>query len=327
MGGGAAWRAGGSVHSGAAERSGETVLSIDIGGTKTLVGIVSRSGEVLLEATQSTRCAGGDEIERALRFGCEFAASSSALALAPPLAVVAGVPEYVSAQGTVDSCEVLTWNRQPAEVLAEIVSESAAPGAQEQSHSRIPTAIGSDVRMGALGEARYGAGIGLPSFFYVSLGTGLSSAFVVDSVPWAGARGQAIALGEFAVAPGRNLERTSSGTALAERYAEATGEHVTGPEIVRRAAHGDAAAVNVLRSAGEALGDALADTTELLDPHGIVVGGGLGSAETPVMEAARDRYDLRTGRRPGAAPLLRAACGPRSALLGGAAAAWRLVGA
>lgn len=300
----------------------DTVLSIDIGGTKTLVGLVTRSGEVIREAVRPTRCAGGEEIERALRFGCEFAASSLRSA---PIAVVAGVPEYVTAGGLVDSCEVLSWRRQPAEALQEIVSKPGALVPNGPLGERIPTAIGSDVRLGALGEARHGAGSGLASFLYVSLGTGLSSAFVLDSVPWAGARGQAIALGEFAVAPGMNLERTSSGTAISERYAAATGERVTGQEIVSRAGRGDAAAAAVLNSAGEALGDALADATELLDPHGIVVGGGLGSADTPVMDAARARYEARTRRRPGAAPLLSAACGEQSALLGGAAAAWRLV--
>lgn len=322
----------GAVPTGSTAPSFDTVLSIDIGGTKTQVGIVSRSGEVLLEATRPTRERGDsagdrdaaetDEIERALRFGCAFAKSS---AFPAPRAVVAGVPEYVSVDGSVDSCEVLRWNRQPSEVLAELVSGLRPPAvASESRGTGAASGIESDVRLGALGEAAYGAARALDSFLYVSLGTGLSSTFVLGGTPWAGARGQAIALGEFAVSAGRNLEQTASGTALAERYAEAAGERVPGPEIVSRAARGDALAADVLRTAGEALGDALADTAELLDPHGIVVGGGLGAANTPVMVAARQRYRSRTDRRPGAAVLLTASCGARSALLGGAAAAWRL---
>lgn len=293
------------------------VLAVDIGGTKTLAGIVDRSGRVLAEAEQPTRQPGVDELDRAFRFACWFAAARDA---ARPLAVVAGVPEYVAADGTVSSCEVLNWERQPATTLAERAAECFAGQGGPPS-----VEVNSDVRLGALGESAYGAGRGLGSFLYVSLGTGLSSTLVIDGAPWAGARGQAIALGERVLEPGRNLEACASGTGLARRYADRTGDAVPGPEIVRRASAGDAEAAGILRTAGEALGDALADAVELLDPHAVIVGGGLGAAETPLMDAARARYGARAGRRPGAAELLIAACGKRSALLGAAAEAWRLV--
>ncbi|MFJ5154545.1 hypothetical protein ACIQCF_23755 [Streptomyces sp. NPDC088353] len=74
-------------------------------------------------------------------------------------ALGAGFPEYVDADVTLTSREVLARDVQPAAVLAA----EATPG--------LPVAVGSDVRCGALGAARHGVGGGVPDFFYVSLGT------------------------------------------------------------------------------------------------------------------------------------------------------------
>ena len=304
----------------------ERVLSVDIGGTKTLAALVARDGRILAEQEQTTRIPVGDEIARALAFGCALSDSEAEDDAvdggggedpAEPLAVVAGVPEYVDPAGEVTSDEVLRWDTAPSLALADL---AAARGIAAER-----TRIESDVRLGALGEGRYGAGRGLASFLYVSLGTGLSSTLVIDGSPWAGSRGQAIALGEKLLESGENLESVASGTGIERRYAEATGVRLRGPEIVRRFHAGDFAAAAVLESAGVSLGDALADATELLDLHAIVIGGGLGAADTPLMSAVRLRYRRRTERRAGAAAILRAECGRRSALLGGAAVAWDLV--
>lgn len=300
----------------------ERVLSVDVGGTKTLAALVARDGRILVEREQATRTSAGDEIARALAFGCAISGAEAADGgggggLSGPLAIVAGVPEYVDPTGRVTSDEVLRWDTAPSRVLSDL---AAGRGVAVER-----TRIESDVRLGAHGEGRYGAGRGLASFLYVSLGTGLSSTLVIDGTPWTGSRGQAIALGEKLLESGENLESVVSGTGVERRYAETTGMRLRGPEIVRRSYAGESAAAAVLESAGVALADALADATELLDPHAIVVGGGLGAADTPLMAAAVLRYRRRTERRAGAAEILRAECGKRSALLGGAAVAWDLV--
>ncbi|MFV0427734.1 MAG: ROK family protein [Beutenbergiaceae bacterium] len=281
------------------------VLSIDVGGTKTLAGIVDRSGAVLAEWTQATRVE-GDDVERVAAFVGDLARQHA------PLAIGAGFPEYVDS-GTLTSTEVLRWTRQPGEAIS---------AALEQAGIAVPVIIDSDVRLGALGEARYGAGQSAQSFLYVSLGTGLSSTFVMAGQPWPGARGEAIALGEFP-APNGNLEQFASGTAIAARYARLAGVETTGPAIGDAARHGDHHAVEVLRSAGDALGEALAQAVGLLDPQLVILGGGLGTAGTTLTERARERYQHRTQHRRGAASIVSAQCGHRSGLLGGAAAAWQ----
>lgn len=51
-----------------------------------------------------------------------------------------------------------------------------------------------------------------------------------------------------------------------------------GEDVTAAAAQGDEAAVRVVRSAGEALGNSVGFLVNVMDPEAIVVGGGLGSA-------------------------------------------------
>ncbi|MCB2177981.1 MAG: ROK family protein [Actinomycetales bacterium] len=291
----------------------EIIVSIDVGGTKTLVGAFDTSRRPLREWTCPT--AGDDHVGAAVTF-----AQSCVEQLGDGVrvaAVAAGFPEYVSADGRLTSHEVLTWGVQPHEALVSAFAELGTRPPQ--------CTVESDVRLGALGEAVDGAGRGVPSFWYVSLGTGLSSAFVIDGQVWPGARGEAIAFGEHAVpaAERANLEQYASGAGISARYRQATGVETDGRGVTARAADGDPVALSILELAGGALGDAVADIVDVLDPHAVVLGGGLGSARTILNRRAEERYAAREDRRPGSAPWIPAECGPRSGLVGGAVAAWR----
>lgn len=283
-----------------------TVISVDVGGTKTLIGAFDEDGSLRAEWTQPTR--GTDDDVEAM---VDFLARCLARIDHPITAVAAGFPEYVTPRGQLSSAEVLRWRRQPAQVLREALPEGVA------------ITIESDVRLGALGEATCGAGRGLASMLYVSLGTGLSSAWVVEGQVWPGARGEAIALGEHAVDGAANLEQFASGSGIAHRYLAGSGESVTGREVTARAAAGDLLAGKIVTSAGQALGDAIADIADVLDPQAVVLGGGLGAAATELTAVAQQVYERRHRRRPGPPPWVVATLGARSGLWGGAVAAHR----
>jgi len=301
---------------------GDFVISIDVGGTKSLVAIVDRHGRIISEWQQPTRFSAEDDVYEVVRFAracLDHVLANDKDEPSKIVAVAAGFPEYVSADGRLTSHEVLRWTEQPADALARAFVVGGAG---------IPIVVESDVRLGARGEATLGAGAHVPSNFYVSLGTGLSSVFVLDSHIWKGARGEAIALGEHTIStPGfANLESFCSGTAIESRYRAEAGEQLTGPEISDRAAHDDDVARYILDTAGAALGDALADIAHVLDPHVIVVGGGLGSTENRVTLAAFERYTHLMSRRISAPAIVRAQLDHRSSLLGGAVAAWGATG-
>ena len=161
--------------------------------------------------------------------------------------------------------------------------------------------LGREVRMAndancfALSEAIDGAARGEPIVFGVILGTGVGGGIVVDERVVTGAN--AIA-GEWGHNPlplpaagdlplpqcycGRRgcIETYLSGPALAADHGRVTGERVTADAIAGRAAQGDSAARATLERYEERLARSLALIVNVLDPHAIVLGGGLSKIQS-----------------------------------------------
>jgi glucokinase len=181
-----------------------------------------------------------------------------------------GVPEYVDA-GVVTSGEVIAWTDEIVRELSTIA----------------PVRVESDVRCGAVAEwsADPASSLLSISLLYVSWGTGISSTLVLpDGRPWEGHRGRAIALGERRVGEA-TLETLASGRAVEHRYLAETGEARTTRELAQRS--DDPLAAALLRDAGELLAAATIDLALALDPARVVVGGGLGTADTAAWQALR----------------------------------------
>lgn len=308
-------------------RTADAVLAIDVGGTKTALAIIDRAGEWLARSTIPTRV-GGDDVIRVAEAARDWVVVQVRNGVTPtPRAVAAGFPEYVDASGRLTSREVVTWSGQPSEALADAF-DGLVPAST-------PVLVDSDVRLGAIGEATWGAGRGANAFIYASLGTGLSTTFVLDGVAWPGKRGEAIAFGEWPVpdsphgseGSAKNLEAYVSGAGMASRYLGLTGEAVDTVELSRRALLGDDLAKRVQHSAGRALGRSLGALVAVLDPDRVVLGGGLGTSEAPVVAAARRAYVDAVGGRPMPPQLVTASTGADAGLLGAATRAWRAVDA
>lgn len=301
----------------------EWVLAVDVGGTKTALAAVGPDGDLRHRQTVVTRVS-GDDVARVAGLVVD-----AVTAWGTPAAIGTGWPEYVSPDGRLTSDEVLSWQRQPGEVITEAVQRAGPVGIPVASPVDIPVVVESDVRLGALGEARFGAGRGAHAMAYVSLGTGLSSTLVLDGRCWPGARGEAIGFGEWPVpaslaprpAPRETLEPYCSGAGLAARYRELTGAAVSTRDLVERCAGGDALACEVLDSGAQALGLALAALVAVFDPSVVVLGGGLGSSGAPFLDVVGSTYAARHHARPSAPPLVTATTGADAGLLGAAAAA------
>jgi len=148
----------------------------------------------------------------------------------------------------------------------------------------------NDANCFALSEAIDGAARDAPVVFGVILGTGVGGGIVVNRRVVTGAN--AIG-GEWGHNPlplpargdeplpqcycGRRgcIETYLSGPGLANDHARATGERAAAAEIARRAAEGEPAARACLARHEERLARSLAGVINLLDPHAIVLGGGL----------------------------------------------------
>ena len=150
--------------------------------------------------------------------------------------------------------------------------------------------IANDANCFALSEAVDGAAQGAGIVFGVILGTGVGGGVVVDRHVLTGAN--AIA-GEWGHNPlplprgddlplprcycGRSgcVEAYLSGPALAADHEKAAGERLEAPEIARRADAGDVRCEATMARYEARLARSLAYVINILDPHVIVLGGGL----------------------------------------------------
>lgn len=297
------------------------VVGIDVGGTKIAAGVVSLpEGRICAQQMVSTAPARGGEavLNDVVRLAEELAAGAEAAGQKVE-GVGLGLCELVDPAGRILSANCVGWQDQP---VAERLSRVA------------PAVIEADVRAAALAEALFGAGRAFRIFLYVTIGTGISSCLTIDGEPFVGARG---ATGTMASSPRSltcehcghvtqgTLEEMASGPALVARFNQRRpGAARSGADVLAAAAAGDADSLDVVRSAGEALGSTVGLLVNVLDPEAVIVGGGLGLSEGTYWESfnASTRRHIWSEIHRGL-PILRAATGQAAGMIGAAAAAWK----
>ena len=298
-------------------------IGIDIGGTTIKAALIDRSLQVLHEQRSPTPRGDGptavvSSVLQALRHLLDEGRRRYG---ADPLAV------GVATLGLVDEASGVALES------AAIGWRNVALRTELQTVTSIPVAVGHDLRAGALAEAQLGAGRGYASFLFVTVGTGVGGALVLDGAPQAGAFGRAGEIGHLVVRPGGPicgcggrgcLETVASASAMEFRFQHRTGRAAAAHEIAGLVDAGDPAATRVWNEAVDALAQAFSSAVLLVDPAAIVVGGGVslagGTLFTPLRAALARRLTL--GISP---PLLAAALGDRAGVIGAGLLAARLV--
>jgi fructokinase len=149
-----------------------------------------------------------------------------------------------------------------------------------------PTTIDTDVNGAAIGEGRWGAGIGLDTFLYVTVGTGIGGGGLVNGASMHGLTHPEMGHMRIPRHPedtypggcsyhGDCLEGLASGTHIAKRWgrpAEDLGEHFE----------------RALELEAYYLGTAMANLTVVVSPRRIILGGGV-MGMSGLLEATRDR--------------------------------------
>jgi glucokinase len=253
----------------------DVVVAIDVGGTSMKCALVAPGG-VIRHRERHPTGDGRDLVAAILDVAAGLAAKARAEGFAPRAAGVA-VPGIVDeVRGVALKAANLPLRNVP---LRDLVA----------ARLDLPTALGHDVRAGALAEARLGAARGAVNVLFVPVGTGIAAAYVTGGTVLTGA-GAAGELGHVVVRPGGPpcgcgargcLEAVASAAAIARRAGRPA------PDVVARAAAGDPAAAGVWRDAVEALADGLAAAQALLDPEVVVIGGGLSRAGDALIEPLR----------------------------------------
>lgn len=253
-------------------------IGVDVGGTKIAAGLVRLAdGKVLARRHTSTAPERGGRrvLEEVIDIIRSLSDEGAALRAKPSCAGI-GLAELVSPHGKVLSAATIDWLQ-----LEPLEEAEAATG--------LHVYLEADVRAAALAEARYGIGWGKGSFLFVTVGTGISAALVLDGTPHTGAHGLT---GTFASSPtltplsggnlidGPPLELHASGPALVKRYRDLQTDFSGGAkDLLTFAENGDEDAKWIVETAGGALGAAIAQLVNMLDPEVVVLGGGLGTTE------------------------------------------------
>ena len=282
----------------------ETVLAVDIGGTKLAAGRVDAAGRLLARAVRATpvECDAEDLLALVLDAVAEVRAGDET-------AVGVGCGGPMAPGGdTVSPLNIPAWHEFP--LRGRLVA-----------HLSLPVHIDNDAKALALGEGWVGAARGHRDFIGMVVSTGVGGGIVLDGRLLGGAAGNAGHIGHVIVEPeGRTcscgavgcLEAEASGTAIAAR----TGQ----PAAEARPAERE--------RAGRLVGRAVASVANLLDLRLAVVAGsvalGFGDDLFGPAQAEIDR-SARIGFSRGAR-IVPAGLGDEGPLVGASAVAWRALG-
>jgi fructokinase len=194
----------------------------------------------------------------------------------------------------------------------------------------LPVRMANDANGAAMAEAHRGAGKGHDVVFYVTVGTGIGGALIVNGKLIEGRHGWAGEIGQLPL-PFRDerdgpvvdrgqwmpdrIEECLGGPALARRYEAATGKKAEGAQIVALARQGDKGAIEVVDAYYESFAKAMTVVLHTVDPDIVVIGGGMSTIAELYDEIPKrlPRYALSPKVK---TPFVPAALGEDSALFG-----------
>ena len=273
--------------------SGSHAIGVDLGGTKILAGVVTRSGEILRRHERPTP---HDSQQAVL---AELEAAVVELLDDEVAAIGFGIPSPIDQpRGVVVECPNLP--------LADVPL-------RELMHTRfdLPVGLDNDANAAAIGEWRAGAGRGVDDLVMLTMGTGLGGGVISGGRPFRGSRGGGAELGHVVIVhDGRpcqgacrgrgHLEAYVTGLAATAAAREAFGPAADAHRLIRLADEGDETARAILAEIGGYLGSGMGSFANVFEPDLIVIGGGFGVVAwdyvIPHAEEAMRREALRPMR-------------------------------
>jgi glucokinase len=277
------------------------VVAVDLGGTKMAVTIISDDYRVLAREYHPTLGEEGVDsvISRMISAVKQLVASCGMT-----MSQLCGIS--LAAAGAIDSQRrVITlspnlpgWRDIP---LGSIIEQRLG----------IRTWLLNDANAAALGEHHLGAGRGVDNLIYLTIGTGIGGAIIIDGKLYTGACGSAGEMGHMTVEVNGPrcecgnvgcLETLASGRAIAREakkrlsaggrssLTEAVAgkiEDITAKEVATAAQQGDALANDVIKHVASYLGAGMVNLVNIFNPEVIIVGGGVATMGDLLLDPGR----------------------------------------
>lgn len=271
-------------------------FGVDVGGTTVKIGLFSGDGklEEKYEIATDKSDQGAHIIEHIAAKLDEIIAEKS-YGILDCMGVGIGLPGPVD-RGMILGCVNLGWG------IFSIVEEFS------KAFHNVPVYAGNDANIAALGEYVAGAGKGMKNMMMVTLGTGVGGGIIIDGRILEGANGGAGEIGHIPVNPQEQDTCGCGKKGCLEQYASAIGvvriaeklrkengntalpADCTAKQVFDYAKKGDELAVQAVEELGRYLGLALASCACVLNPEGIVIGGGVSRAGKILLDVTEKNF-------------------------------------
>jgi glucokinase len=312
----------------------DSLLAIDLGGTKIATALVSPAGEILCQEHVPTLAEEGVEAV----IGRIVATIDSVINKAG-LSRISFASMAIAAAGAIDSDKgivthspnLLGWRDIP---LRQIMEEMVG----------LPTFLINDASAAALGEHCFGAGRGVNNLVYITVSTGIGGGIIIDGKLYTGVSGSAGEVGHMTIdvnGPRCScgnvgcLEVLASGKAVAREaqrliaqgvktrivdLAEGEPSNITANTVAAAARQGDALALKIVSKAATYLGIGIANLINIFNPEMIIIGGGMAKMGDMLLDTARKVAGERAFQLPFQyVRIVPSQLGDNSAVLGAAA--------
>jgi glucokinase len=270
---------------------GSHAIGVDLGGTKILAGVVTRSGEIVRRHELPTPQDSQESVIAAVE------ATVGELLTDDVAAIGFGVPSPIDQlRGVVVQCVNVPLIDVPLRDLM---------------HARfaLPVGLDNDANAAAIGEWRVGAGREVDNLVMLTMGTGLGGGVIIGGRPFRGSTGAGVELGHVVIVhDGRPCQGTCRGRGHLEAYVtglaatraarEAFGPGVDAHRLVGLADEGDETARAILAEIGSYLGSGMGSFANIFEPELIVIGGGFGVAAWEYVIPSAEEVMRREALRP-----------------------------
>lgn len=274
------------------------VFGIDVGGTTIKMGFFTVEGELLEKWEIPTRTENNSEnVLPDIAKQIEEKLSEKNITKEEVAGVGFGVPGPVTSEGVIKMNANLGWrDKEVAKELGELTGLCCMGG--------------NDVKTAGLGEMWRGSAAAYKNAVFLTLGTGVGAAIIVEGKVILGSMGAAGEIGHIKV----DMEETRScgcgGIGCAEQYASAPGLKRMALEMLNESQEpsqlregevdakavfdaykaGDALAEKVVEKFGHYLGYSLAATAAVVDPEAFIIGGGVSKAGEVLLQVVQKYY-------------------------------------
>jgi glucokinase len=250
----------------------ETIIGVDLGGTKVSVGAVSGGILARVERREVPSQEAADVVLAAIVDVIDEIYDDSVVGIG------CGVPSVVDVdQGIVFDVEnIPSWKEMPLKAALE-------------DRFGVPASINNDANAFVVGEHVFGAGRLYADLVGLTLGTGMGTGVIVNGRLYSGSN---CGVGEIGMMAhkGLTLEEHCSGPFFQREYG------VAGDEIYRRARAGDTEAIAAFDRFGAELSEAVMVALYAYDPQAVIFGGSISAAYDlfePSLRRGLDRFAYR----------------------------------